>query len=42
MTQTVAVVALLALVGAVVALTVAALRGIGIKKKVGSLGGGRR
>jgi len=42
MTQTVSAIAALALVGAVVALTIAVLRGVGIRKKVGALGGGGR
>ena len=42
MTQGIAVVSALALVGAVIALLVAALRGLGIRKKVGSLGGAGR
>lgn len=40
MTNVVSAVAALALVGAVVALLIAVLRGTGIRKKVGALGGG--
>lgn len=42
MTQSIAVAAALALVGAVVALLVAVMKGVGIRKKVGALGGGGR